>query len=177
MAQFFIQPEILKKFRTHFVISGILLIIIGTIGIVLPTLMSLSVSMFVGWMLIIGGLISVYHVIKSYHKKWLAWLKPFILFVTGILLLLYPLSGVAALSLLLAIYFLMDAFAGFSFAFELHPFKGWGWMLFNGIISLILAIIFLIGWPLNDLWLVGLFIGISLFMDGLVLLIMGISAG
>ena len=51
MAQFFIQPEILKKFRTHFVISGILLIIIGTIGIVLPALMSLSVSMFVGWML------------------------------------------------------------------------------------------------------------------------------
>jgi len=86
--------------------------------------MSLSVSMLVGWMLIIGGLISGYHVIKSYHKKWLAWLKPFILLVTGILLLLYPVSGVAALGLLLAIYFLIDAFAGFSFAFELHPLKG-----------------------------------------------------
>jgi len=71
----------------------------------------------------------------------------------------------------------MDAFAGFFFAFELHPLKGWGWMLFNGIISLIIAIIFLIGWPLNNLWLVGLFIGISIFMDGLVLLIMGIAAG
>ncbi len=52
MAQFFIQPEILKNFRTHSIISGILLIIIGAIGIILPTLMSLSVSMLVGWMLI-----------------------------------------------------------------------------------------------------------------------------
>jgi len=127
-------------------------------------------------LLIFGGLTSAYQVIKSYHKNWLAWLKPFILLVIGVLLLVYPISGAAVIGLLLAVYFLMDAFAGFSFAFEMHPMKSWGWMLFNGILSLIIAILFLIGWPLNSLWLVGLFVGISLFIDGFVLLYMGIAA-
>jgi len=166
----------IKKFRTHSIIAGILLIIIGLIGIFLPTLMSFTVSLFIGWILVFGGLIYGYHVIKSYHKRWLAWLKPFILLLTGILLLIYPISGVAVIGILLAVYFFIDAFAGFSSAFELRHLKGWGWMLFNGLLSLALAFIFLIGWPFSSVWLVGLFVGISLFMDGLVVLVMGIVA-
>lgn len=176
MTPFLLNQDVLKRFRTHSIIAGILLIILGLIGIFLPTLMSFTVSLSIAWILIVGGLISGYHVIKSYHKRWLAWLKPFILLLTGILFLIYPVTGVEAIGLLIAFYFFMDAFAGFSSAFELRHLKSWTWMLFNGLLSLILALIFSIGWPFNSLWLVGLFVGISLFMDGFVVLIMGISA-
>jgi len=176
MNQLFLEQEMLKRFSKHSIIEGIILVIIGAIGIFVPTLMSLTVSLFFGWLLIFGGLTAGYHAFKSYKTKWLAWLKPFILIVTGILILIFPLMGVEGIGLLLAVYLFIDAFASFSFGFELRPLKGWVWMLFNGVTSAVLAAIFLIGWPLDTLWLVGLFVGISLFFDGFVLLALGIAS-
>jgi len=43
-------------------------------------------------------------------------------------------------------------------------------MVFNGVVSLLLAILFLAGWPATSIWLVGLYISISLFFDGWALL-------
>ena len=176
MSQFLVDQELLKKFSTHSIVVGILLMITGLLGIFLPVAMSLTVTIFVAWLFIISGIFSAVQVYKNYKKKWMAWLKPFLLLVTGIFMLLYPLSGVAALGLLLAVYFFMDTFASVSLALELHPHRGWGWMLFNGLISLLLAILFLIYWPFGSLWLVGLFVGISLFMDGASLLGIGLAA-
>jgi uncharacterized membrane protein HdeD (DUF308 family) len=40
----------------------------------------------------------------------------------------------------------------------------------------VLAIVFIAGWPFTTAWLVGLFIGIGLFVDGLSLLMLGLAA-
>jgi uncharacterized membrane protein HdeD (DUF308 family) len=81
-----------------------------------------------------------------------------------LLILLHPVAGTAALGLVLAVYFLLDGFAGVSAAWELRPRSGWGWLMFNGIVSLGLAAVFIAGWPFTTVWLVGLLIGISLFV-------------
>jgi len=67
-------------------------------------------------------------------------------------------------------FLLMDAFGSFLMAYHLKHMKGRGWMAFNGIISLLLASLFIIGWPVSSLWIVGLYISISLFFDGWALL-------
>jgi len=64
----------------------------------------------------------------------------------------------------------MDAYGSFLLAYSVRHKKGWIWMVFNGVISLILASFFLLGWPASSLWLVDLYISISLFFDGLALL-------
>ncbi len=166
---------ILQKFRKHSILAGIILTLIGLIGIILPPIISLSISFFIGALLFISGIISGYQVVVSYHKNMMAWLKPFLLTVTGILIVLYPVAGIAAIGIMLAIYFLMDSFAGFSMMFELKEIKGSFWLLINSIISLILGIILIIDWPTSNIFLVGLFVGISLFMDGITLLILGLS--
>ncbi|WP_221899616.1 hypothetical protein [Bathymodiolus platifrons methanotrophic gill symbiont] len=43
-------------------------------------------------------------------------------------------------------------------------------MLLNGLLSLLLGVIVLVGWPLSSAWLVGLLIGISFLFDGIALL-------
>ena len=103
-------------------------------------------------------------------------LKPLALLAIGLLILLHPIAGTAALGLILAVYFLIDGFAGVSSAWELRPWSGWGWLMFNGILSLVLAVVFIVGWPFTSAWLIGLFIGISLFVDGLTLLMLGLAA-
>jgi uncharacterized membrane protein HdeD (DUF308 family) len=54
----------------------------------------------------------------------------------------------------------------------MRPLPGWGWMMANGVLSFLLAAVLLIGWPFSALWVVGLLIGISLFLDGVTLLIL-----
>ena len=71
---------------------------------------------------------------------------------------------------MLILYFAFSAFAGISLALSFRPLPGWGWMLFSGLVSLVLAIVFIAGWPFQARWLVGLFVGINLIVDGFSLL-------
>jgi uncharacterized membrane protein HdeD (DUF308 family) len=108
------------------------------------------------------------------HKKSLgAWFKVFMLIVTGILLLIWPASGIAAVAILFAAYFFMDAFASFQMALDLKPLKGWWIALLNGILSLLLGIVMILGWPFSAPFMVGIIVGISFLMDGIVLIYLG----
>ena len=113
------------------------------------------------------------HAFKYKLFGWAEWLKPLLLLVTGILMLVYPMSGVAAIGVLLVIYLILSALGSFTFAYMVRPLAGWGWMVFNGVTSLALAILFLIGWPESSILIIGLYISISLFFDGWALLYMG----
>jgi uncharacterized membrane protein HdeD (DUF308 family) len=84
-----------------------------------------------------------------------------------------PVIDIEALGLLLAIYLLLDAFNSFALANAIHPPKGWVWMIFNGVTSLLLATLFLLGWPSTSLYLVGLYVGIGLLFDGWILFAIG----
>jgi uncharacterized membrane protein HdeD (DUF308 family) len=48
-------------------------------------------------------------------------------------------------------------------------------MIFNGVMDILLAGVFLWGWPQSSLWMVGLFVGISLIFDGWALIMIGRS--
>jgi uncharacterized membrane protein HdeD (DUF308 family) len=167
------NEKVLEKFGPYTLITGILLIVLGTAGILLPGVMALGTVIFFAWLLLTGGALWAVHTYKYSPNHVMDWLKPALLFVTGGLMLLYPTSGVAAVGLLLAIYLLMDAYGSFVLAQSIYPAKGWGWMTFNGALSFLMAILFLIGWPATSLWLVGLYVGISLLFDGWALVAIG----
>jgi uncharacterized membrane protein HdeD (DUF308 family) len=168
-----INEKILRKFGPYTLVTGVLLTILGIVGIVFPILMSLVTGVFVAWLLLIGGVFWAIHTYNYSPKSVMDWLKPALLLIIGGLVLFYPASGVAAVGLLLAIYLLLDAFGSFALAQSIHPAKGWGWMTFNGVTSVLLATLFLIGWPATSLWLVGLYVGISLLFDGWALITIG----
>jgi len=165
-----------SRSRRTVIVTSIVLLLAGIAGIALPQFMTIAVALFAGWLMIIAGGIAFYITWHGFRDRWVVWLKPFILFTVGLLILLHPLAGAAALGLMLAVYFLFDGFAGVGSAWELRPRRGWGWLMFNGIISLMLAAVFIAGWPFTTAWLIGLFIGISLFVDGLSLLMLGLAA-
>ncbi len=118
-----------EKFGSHTSIIGILLIVLGTAGILLPGVMSLSTAIFVGWLLLVGGSLWAVHIYKYSPKNVMDWIKPVLLFIIGGLMLFYPVPGVAAVGLLLAVYLLLDAMHSFALAQSIYPAKGWGWAL------------------------------------------------
>ncbi len=175
MREYFIEEEFRRKFKTRSMVTGVLLLVTGLIAILLPELMSLTISFLMGWLLIISSAISAYHTMQSYNRKPIAWLKPFLLFVIGALILYKPLTGVAAVGIFLMIYFFFDGFAGITLGLEFRPIQGWTWMVLNGVISIVIAFIFLLGWPFSSMWLVGLLVGVSLVMDGAAIILLGTS--
>ncbi len=167
------DEETKKRVSKNFKITGIVLMLLGIGGILFPGIMSLATLFFVAWMMLFGGLMTGYFTWMSDRSDWLGWLKTFVLVATALLLIFKPMPGIAAVGLLLAIYFLFDSFGNMAIAFTMKPAKGWWLWLLNGMFSLLLAVIFLVGWPFSSLYLVGLFVGISLFIDGIVLITLG----
>jgi len=165
-----------KRSRSSVILTSIALILSGLVGMALPQLMSIAMAFFAGWLMIVAGVIAIYITWHGLRDHLVAWLKPFALVAVGLLVLLHPVAGAAALGLVLAVFFLFSGFAGVASAWDLRPRRGWGWLMFNGILSLVLAAVFISSWPFSAAWLVGLFIGISLFFDGLSLLMIGLAA-
>lgn len=164
------DPHMGRQLRHSFSTTGILLILIGIVAILLPQAISIVLSVFIGSLLILSGLVAGYGAWTGYRNHGLAWLKPFVLIVIGLLIAFNPVVVAAALGLLLVVYFLLTGFASVSFALDLKPLGGWGWMLLNGVLSIILAVIFLFGWPFSSVALIGILVGISLLFDGISLL-------
>ncbi|MGR9101141.1 MAG: HdeD family acid-resistance protein [Gammaproteobacteria bacterium] len=157
-------------------VAGYVLIIIGILGMFLPNVLTVAISVLIAGLLISAGVVVGMVTWTNYSADWLAWLKPFVLIVLGLLILFHPAVAAATLGLVLVVYFLFDGFASIGFSARIRPGRGWGWMLFNGVLSLFLGAILLMGWPFNAVWMVGLIIGVSLFFDGVVLLMLGNAA-
>jgi uncharacterized membrane protein HdeD (DUF308 family) len=96
----------------------------------------------------------------------------------GIVLLLWPLSGVLSLTLVLIVYFVIEGVASIMFALEhKRELSGrWGWMLASGIIDLILAAIILAGLPGTAAWAIGLLVGIDMVFGGSAVIAMALHA-
>ena len=84
----------------------------------------------------------------------------------GVTALLLPMVGLESLTLVLAAYLLVESILEFILSFQLRPLKGSGWLLVDGIITLILAIMIWRTWPASTLWVVGTLVGISMLFSG-----------
>jgi uncharacterized membrane protein HdeD (DUF308 family) len=52
-------------------------------------------------------------------------------------------------------------------AFRLKPLAGWGWVLFNALLSIAVAILIAIGWPQSSVAFIGFLTGLSLISSGI----------
>jgi uncharacterized membrane protein HdeD (DUF308 family) len=168
-----IEDNLFEKFSKYSKIAGIIFIILGIIGILEPVFMSLATVTFVSWLMLFAGLMAAYFTYISNKSDIAGWLKSFLLIAIALFMIFYPMSGVGTVGLLLAIYFFMDSFAGFSLALSMRPEKGWLWWLINAIFSMLIGVLFIVGWPFSSLYLIGLLVGFSLFFDGISLLVTG----
>ena len=60
-------------------------------------------------------------------------------------------------------------------AWRVRPDKGWGWLVAGGVVTTLARLVFLLGWPVNSLWLLGLFLAFDLAMQGWALIGFGLA--
>ena len=94
----------------------------------------------------------------------------------GVYALLHPVAGLAALTLVLAIYLFAEGVLELILSFHLRPMPGSNWLLFDGIITLILAILIWRSWPSSTEWVIGTLVGISMLFSGAARLSLSLAA-
>jgi uncharacterized membrane protein HdeD (DUF308 family) len=86
--------------------------------------------------------------------------------VAGFLTIQHPLLAAETLTLMLAAAFLVGGMFRIVVA-AVERFPGWGWVLVNGIVTVVLGILIWRQWPVSGLWVLGMFVGIDLIVNGL----------
>jgi len=167
------EMVLLGKYKKQARLAGILFMILGLIGALYPVFASFATVIFVSWLMLFAGILAGYFTFVTDKSDFGGWLKSIILIGVAIYMLVSPLGGIATLGLLFSIYFFMDAFSGFMLASSLYPNKGWGLWTINAVLSLVMAVIFVVNWPFSSMYLIGLLVGFSLFFDGIALLMAG----
>ena len=165
--------EWMQQHRGLLIVEGILFILLGILAVVLPGISTLSVDIFLGWLLIFGGAIQLYRTMKGgYHAPGFAWsiLSGLLYLIFGILLIAFPIAGIFSLTILLTFFFLAEGLTKIILGFQWRPLRRWGWLIVNGIISLIMAWIIWDGWPGTAFWVLGLLVGINMIFFGMSLL-------
>ena len=171
------KTEISRNVRWSIALS-ILLIVAGVLAVIVPPASGIAVTILVGWLLVLCG---AAHLAYSWHTRasgGLFWgiLLGIIYGIVGGYVLLHPMVGLESLTLLLAAYLFVASILEFILAFQLRPLRGSGWLLVDGIITLVLAIMIWRTWPSNTLWVVGTLVGISMLCSGFTRLAISLAA-
>lgn len=162
-----------------FLVQGIAMVALGLLAIALPQISTLAIEIVIGWLFFVGGIFRTVMLLRSRGIPGFGWsLTSALLAVAlGILLVMRPLEGVLTLTIVLVALFLVEGIAAIFIALDFRRrLRNWGWILLNGIVSLVLAFLIWWGWPSSAAWAIGLLVGINMFFLGLSLVMTAIAA-
>ena len=147
-----------------FLALGIALILLGVTALVAVGLTTLATVLFIGWLVLFGGVFEVGRGLlgpavewvlsasahrRSLCRRWRAHVG-------------HPVAAAAGLTLVLSALFLTGGVFRIVAAAMLR-YPNWGWSVLDGIVSLILGVMIWAEWPSSALWVIGTFVGIILF--------------
>src|SRR5262245_8202935 len=167
----------LRRYWGWYLALGIVLIVLGTIAIGSTFVMTIASVFLFGWLLIIGGVMEAIH--AFWHKRWAGFfldlLTSILYIVAGWMMVTNPGESALFLTLIIAMFLVFEGVFRIVSALTAR-YPHWGWVLFNGIISLILGISIWRRWPYSGLWVIGLFVGIEMLLNGWSLVMLGLIA-
>jgi uncharacterized membrane protein HdeD (DUF308 family) len=157
---------------------SILLIIAGLIAIFVPEISGLAVTLIFGWLMILSAVTHFIFAFKTHTTGGLIWelIIGAIYLFTGVYLIMHPVDALFVLTLILACYLFFEAIVEFIQYFQLRPRHGAGWILVDGVITLILAIMIWRSWPASSVWVIGTLVGISMLFSGFSRLMLSLAA-
>lgn len=168
--------EVKRNWRWFFLL-GVLLILLGAAAAAAAALTTVVSVVVFGWLLLIAGVLTAGHAL--WEKQWSGFFVDLFVgilyFVTGAMIVGNPQAAAITLTLVIAMFLIVGGVfrivAGLAWHFE-HR----GWVVLNGIITLLLGILIWQQWPFAGLWVIGLFVGIDLILYGVSLVMLALGA-
>jgi len=147
---------------------GLMTMALGVGAIVLPFIATFAIELLIGVALVFVGGMQIAHAISGQLSKEATFrlLAGAAYGAVGLFLVLFPRQGAVALTLLLAMLFILLGTAKIALAFHMRPSGAWGWFMLNGIVATALGVLIWAGLPSTAAWAIGLLVGIDLLLSG-----------
>jgi len=147
---------------------GVVYVIAGFIALGSVVMATVASVLIVGVMMIIAGvaeLINAFQV-KTWGK-FLIWALLGVLYIiAGFVTFENPLFAAVLLTLLLGASLVASGIVRIFLAFNMKREMPWIWVALSGLVTLLLGVLILARWPINSVYILGLFLGIDLIMAG-----------
>ena len=170
------EPVAPRRARLWFVLLGVALVVIGVIALWSPVIASLATVVTIGVLLLAGGAAEAVGAFGSHSWRgfFLHLLSGLLSVVVGLLFLWTPVDAMLALTLFLACLLMAGGVLKVVAALG-DWFGARGLLLVSGTIDLVLGMLIWLEWPASGLWVLGLFVGISLVFRGLNWIALGLA--
>ena len=162
---------------TWSIVLSVLIMIAGLIAIALPMIAGIAITVIVGWLLILSGVLHLVYAWGAGRPGMVVWqvLLGLAYGFIGFYVLANPVIGLAGLTFAIAVYLFVEGVLEFILSFQLRPAAGSGWLLVDGIVTLVLAVMIWTTWPSSAAWVVGVLVGISMFFSGMTRLMLSLA--
>lgn len=168
--------DAVQEHRGWFIGLGIALSVLGILAIGVPFVATLATTLFIGWLLIIGGVAHAVHAFQNRRWSGFPWalLSSILYVIAGLLIVFNPIVGTLTLTMILAAFFVANGFVKTVRALQHRAMPNWGWLLFDGIVTLALGGLIWARWPSAAIWAIGLLVGVDLLFSGASMLMLGL---
>jgi uncharacterized membrane protein HdeD (DUF308 family) len=162
-----IEATLARHWVLHF-FEGVVLIAVGLAALVAPAAFSVALEQLLGWLLVAIGTVMGIRGITSHEGTAIAYsvICSVLGLIVGAALLVAPLEGVAALTMLVGAFCLIEGIYRSVVGFQMQGIPGAGWTLGSGIAGTVLGLLILFEWPSAAAWVLGTLFGINLLLWG-----------
>lgn len=160
-----------------FVALGVLLLVLGGIAFGNLAVATAASVFFVGAMMLTAGIIEIIHAfgVRTWERFFFWFLSGLLYAVAGFFAFYNPLMASSVLTLLLAVALVASGALRVAFAMSHKTAKNWGWIVAAGVVTALAGLVIAIGWPLNSLWVLGMFLAIDLIFQGWAFVAFGLA--
>jgi uncharacterized membrane protein HdeD (DUF308 family) len=163
-----LSDDDVRNARRWLMVTAILALLGGAAAIVVPVMATLTMTLFIGWILVYSGVVMAIHfwTQRAAGRTWERALQALLTLVIGIYMVLFPVAGALSLTLVLVIWFVFSGGLQLAAARQLRGLPGGGWMLFGGVLAIVLAVLIALDLPSSAAWAIGLIVGVNLIFWG-----------
>jgi len=148
---------------------AVILIICGFISLCLPLIAGISMAFVLATLILIAGVIHLTTAPVSGGFGGYLWrtLVGIVYIIGGIWLFMHPVMGLISFTFVLGIMFVIEGIFALIHFFAMRKTAGSGWLLFDGVITLLLAFLILDRWPSSAAWAIATIVGVNLLISGI----------
>jgi uncharacterized membrane protein HdeD (DUF308 family) len=176
MAQSFLSD--VRRVTGWSIALSVLMIIAGILAMASPLVAGIAVTRLVGWLLLFSGALHFVYAFRGGGVAAVLWeiLLAAVYALVGFYILANPAVGLASLTFAIVLYLFVEAIVEFAASYMTRHESGSGWLLFDGIVTLLLAFMIWGTWPSSGIWAIGTLVGVSMLFSGISRLMMSAAA-
>jgi uncharacterized membrane protein HdeD (DUF308 family) len=157
---------------------AVVLIVLGFLAVALPHAVGIGVTILVAWAIVLSGFAYLAYAFAAQGAGAFLWrlLIGAVYVAGGLYIAFHSALGLVSLTLVMAAIFFAEGVLQIIVYFEFRSLPGAGWILFDGIVALLLGFLIWRNWPSSSEWAIGTLVGINLMVSGFTLLMYSVAA-